>query len=414
MTQEIFISAGEASSDMHLAKVVELLQIKWGNKVHFYGLGGDKLEKQNVELLMHNRKFSVMGGPLEVIGKLPLRRKLERTLEKRLLQKNTIAAILVDNGEINLRLASLLKFLNIPVMYFIPPKVWVWRHSRIEKIKQHVDVVCTILPFEKEIYEAWEIHFEYVGNPLIDEMDLKLTRDDACKALGLDSKKQYVSVFPGSRFSELKYHVKLFSEALKLFSEKLNSSEIPEILIPVASSMELDFVKSLFHSESQIKNLKIHFIKQEKASHFCLRVSRAAIIKSGTSTLEAAVYDVPMVLSYDSSAISKWMFKYIARYRGFIGMVNLFLVQPASDALGFTKVKPTPVVPELILEKCKPELIANELYNIYIEGNARTQMLANLTKAKEMLYPPQKLGKSPIAAVSEVFFKLLKEKNVII
>ncbi len=412
MAKEIFLSAGEASSDMHLAKVLELLKEKLQNKVHFYGLGGDKLQAQNVEIMMHNREFSVMGGPIEVIGKLPKRRLLEKKLEERLLNKNTVAAILVDNGEINLRLASLLHFFNIPVLYFIPPKVWVWRHSRIEKIAQHVNMVCSILPFEEDIYRSWEIPFQYVGNPLIDETDLKLTRSEACQKLKLDENKTYVSVFPGSRHSELKYHVELFSKSLDEFEKKLNQANLPEYLVPVAPSMDADVVKQSFEKYSKLRINRMHFFKGENSSHDCLRASRAAIIKSGTSTLEAAIYEVPMILSYDSSAISKWMFKHIARYRGFIGMVNLFLVRPSSAALGFEKKKPEPVIPELILDRCKPEFIAEELYSIFIDGAKRSAMLTEIQKAKTMLFPPKELGNSPTQAVANTFMKLIKDKGV--
>ncbi len=149
---EIFVSAGDASSEMHAAQAVSELQklLKEKNpesSLKVFGLVGDKLQDLGAKPLMHTKEFSVGGGPLEVIGKLPKRMKLENLLEDYLSQNKVSGALLVDNGEINLRLASLLNFFNVPVIYYIPPKVWVWRQSRLIPMAYHVKKVLGILPF---------------------------------------------------------------------------------------------------------------------------------------------------------------------------------------------------------------------------------------------------------------------------
>ena len=364
---------------------------------------------------MHNREFSVMGGPLEIIGKLPKRRRLELALENRLFEKRPDLAILVDNGEINLRLASLLHFFKVPVVYFIPPKVWVWRHSRIEKIAAHVSRVLSILPFEEPIYREWEIPFRYVGNPLIDEVPLTLTEGEAKKILGVPADEPALAVFPGSRHSEIKYHAGLFSKSIREFEKLLPAgAKKPRILIPVAPSLDEGEVKKAFAEYLPADSVSV--FKSTSSSHavghLCLKASRAAIVKSGTSTLEAAVLGTPMVLSYDSSRSTKFLFKHLARYRGFIGMVNLFLVEPAADALGWGEKPATPVVPELILEKCRPEIIGSELFKIYNDGPDREHMLKELQRAKELLYPPKELGPSPVKAVAKAITELIEERGV--
>jgi lipid-A-disaccharide synthase len=405
---EIFFSAGEASSDKHGAYLLSELKKKDSNLVAF-GLGGEALRNEGLELLMHAKEFSVLGGPFEVLGALKKRKELEKKVESRLYQKRPDLAILIDSGEINLRLASLFHFFKVPVVYFIPPKVWVWRHSRIEKIKQHVRLVLSILPFEKEIYEEWEIPFVYVGNPLIDECPISLDRKKACEILGLDSEKKYISVFLGSRHSEVKYHVDLFSKSLiefsKFFKNEQNlDSSIPELLLPLVPNINIDQVLNEFQNRLASTSFKIHsFIGK---SHECLVASHAALVKSGTSTLEAALLGCPMVLSYRSSKFSEFLYKTIVRYKGFVGLVNLFLVEPSYKALGFyekNEKKLNPIVSEMILDKARPDLIAKELLDVYQDTDKRKKMLLEFQRLKNILAPHD----SPVKMAALEIQKLL-------
>lgn len=419
---ELFVSAGEASSDIHCAHLIgELKKIAAQNGVtelRTFGLGGDSLVAQGTELVLHNREFSVMGGPLEVISKIPLRRKLELKIERELFSgRIPKGAILVDNGEINLRLASLLHFFKVPVVYFIPPKVWVWRPSRIEKIKQHVDLVLSILPFEEPIYRNWEIPFEYVGNPLIDEIDTKITADEAKKNLGIEQSRDVLTVFLGSRHSEIRHHNELFGEAINLFMKKLPSHlSKPLIVMPAAPAIDPSSLAEGFSPFVKEAGADIKVVKG--MSHDCLRAARAALVKSGTSTLEAAVLGTPMVLAYQSSRSSRWVYRHIVRYRGFVGMVNLFLADSAESALGWSEKKAEPAVPELILERANPIEIAQELFDIYIDGPKREKMKSELARARSLLSPPKSSSApgevsenrdgSPIFKAAELVWKTLR------
>ncbi len=411
---EIFVSAGETSSDIHSAKALKAFSDLLGISPKIYGLGGAHLLAAGAELLMENSEFSVMGGPLEVIGKIPKRRCLEKLLEKKLLHKKPDFAFLVDNGEINLRLASLLHFFKVPVVYFIPPKVWVWRSSRIEQIKNHVQLVLSILPFEEPIYKEWEIPFQYVGNPIDDEVPFEIKKEEAIRELGLDQQKKYISIFPGSRHSEVRYHIQLFAKSLIHFSNLIKDTDLPEILIPVAPAINEEKMKIEMNQYLSNTKYKIHFFKTHPKytiSHLCLRASEAAIVKSGTSTLEAAALEIPMVLSYDSSSLSKFLFKHLARYKGFIGMANLFLVKPAEASMGFTEKRPEPIIPELILDQCKPELISEALYSVYHEGAKRNQMLAELKKTRSLLR--SSTNKSPVLEIANSLKVFCEEQGII-
>lgn len=376
---EIFFSAGEASSDLHAAKLLAEIRKAHPEPIQAFGLGGDALAAEGYDLLMHARSFSVMGGPFEVMGKLPLRRKLEKTLEDRLLKRRPAGAVLVDNGEINLRLASLLHFFGVPVVYYIPPKVWVWRHSRIEAIADHISLVLSILPFEKEIYDAWEIPFEYVGHPIVGEAP-KLTAQEAKQRLGLKESDSVLAVFPGSRHSEVRYHIELFSEALKKFSEKLGSQPKPIVAIPVPGTLNAKEIEESFRSRLSGMDVRVYPGKNYET----LAAARAALVKSGTSTLEAAYYKVPMVLSYKSSKTTEWLYRALVRYRGYVGMANLFLEKDAEKALGWKKGG-KPVIPEYVLDLCKPDLIAQGLSEVYLDTPLRTEQLAKFETLSSLL-----------------------------
>ncbi|MEW6057121.1 MAG: lipid-A-disaccharide synthase [Bdellovibrionota bacterium] len=398
---ELFVSAGEASSDIHCAHLIrELGTLVSGRDLKVFGLGGDQLAAQGAQLMMHNREFSVGGGPLEVISKLPKRKKLEKLLEKRLFEKLPDGAILVDNGEINLRLASMLHFFGVPVVYFIPPKVWVWRPERIELIAQHVKLVLSILPFERKIYEEWEVPFEYVGNPLVDEVSSSLTEAQAKELLGIDPRTEVLTVMPGSRHNEVRYHGDLFARAIAEFLEKLPPSQAkPVVVVPVAQAIEISEVEQVF--QKHLSNVKC----VKGMSHECLRAARAALVKSGTSTLEAALLGTPMVLAYQSSRSSALFYRHVVRYRGFVGLVNLFLAEDSDAALGWGE-KVSPTVPELILEECTPEKIRDELLRVYQEGPYRKKMERELARTRDLLLPPRESGTSPLKAAARAALKL--------
>lgn len=378
-----------------------------------FGLGGDAMAMAGTRLLMHNREFSVGGGPLEVISKLPKRGQLEKALERRLFEKRPDGAILVDNGEINLRLSSLLHFFGVPVVYFIPPKVWVWRSRRIEDLAQHVSLVLSILPFEEPLYRDWGIPFQYVGNPLVDEISTSDSEALSRQRLGFASDASIVTVLPGSRHNEVRSHVEIFAAALRRFVQKLpEGCARPVVAIPVAQAIEKDEVQAAFGSRLHGAGIEVRTFKDQSfpVSHDCLRVARAAIVKSGTSTLESAVIGTPMVLAYATSRSARFVFDHIIRYRGFVGLVNLFLVEPAESALGWAEPKPS-VVPELILELCTPENIAAELAKIYVDGPDRDRMKIALSRTRKKLMPPSDQGESPTQAAARAVIKVVRGKS---
>ena len=405
---EIFVSAGDASSEMHAAQAVSELQklLKEKNpesSLKVFGLVGDKLQDLGAKPLMHTKEFSVGGGPLEVIGKLPKRMKLENLLEDYLSQNKVSGALLVDNGEINLRLASLLNFFNVPVIYYIPPKVWVWRQSRLIPMAYHVKKVLGILPFERKLYEEWEIPFQYVGNPLLDEVDYKMTEKEARDALNIDGSHPIVSVLLGSRHSEVRFHTDLFLKAIIQFHESLKTSapenlKNPTYVFPVPKTIDVtELTKKI---TDVLAPLHIDFRIYKEKSHECMRVSRAALIKSGTSTLEGALIGCPMVVAYQSGLFAAFMFHNILRYKDHVSLANLILAH-----------KEKPAVEEFILEKCTVKNLSEGLLKIYLDGSFRTEQINRLRTTEERLQCPTALGKSPSTAVAKEMLETFKKSE---
>jgi lipid-A-disaccharide synthase len=218
---ELFVSAGEASADIHCAYLIRELKLAKHTELSSFGLGGDELARTGTRLLMHNREFTGAGGPLEMIGQVLPFRRLKKRLLSRLREKRPDGAILLDAGEINLKLAPILRSFQVPTIYFIPPKVWVWRSGRLAAIAKNIDLVLSILPFENQIYEMRNIPFQYVGHPLLDEVPLQLTQNQAKAQLQIDPQRYVLTVLPGSRHNEIRLQLDLFVEAVKAFTERL-------------------------------------------------------------------------------------------------------------------------------------------------------------------------------------------------
>lgn len=401
---EIFVSAGDASSEMHAAQAVEALKKLSGENVEVFGLIGTNLLAQGATALLETKEFSVGGGPLEVIGKLPKRMRLERLLEQRLSQKRPDVALLVDNGEINLRLAALLHFFNIPVVYYIPPKLWVWRQKRIIPIAYHVKKVLSILPFEKPLYDEWEIPFQYVGNPLLDEVPTSPSRSASCKRLGIDESRNVVLVMLGSRHSEIRFHKKIFLDSLKRFHQKLEKEgneklKKPLYVFPLPATVNDPQLS--FEIMEQCKANGMEALVLSGQSHDCMIVARAALIKSGTSTLEAAALECPMVVAYQSGLVARFFFHFILRYKDHVSLANLFLAHKKPAA-----------VEEHILERCTVDNLSNGLFKVYVDGPFREKQLAALSKTRQLLQPPRELQKtSPSEVVASEILEVIKESH---
>lgn len=341
-----FIVAGEASGDLHGSMLIESLKRTDGES-RFSFLGGDKMEAAAGHgALVHIRDMAFMGFS-EVLRHLGKIFKNMRTAKDGLRESGADCVILIDYPSFNLKIAKFTKGLGLPVYYYISPKIWAWKEWRIKDIKRYVDRVFSILPFEVDFYRRHSYKVEYVGNPSVEEIEgLRARfkgREDFLKAHGLRD-RQIIALLPGSRVGEIRCNLPLMVEAVKRF---------PQYRGVIAGAPGID--DSLYASFCDLP-----VVRDE--TYDLLNNSRAAIVTSGTATLETALIGVPQVVVYRSNG-SKIAYKIMR------GLVKVDYISLPNLIVG------REVIPELILHNCTVETIAKSLEGILRDGVARTAQL---------------------------------------
>ena len=360
MEKKIFIITGEHSGDIHASKVVEeLRKICPDDNLIIEGIGGENLKNAGVKLFSDQKKMSAMGITLKIlIDHFQLGTKLVKYLKN---EFKPDLVLLVDYGAFNLNIAKILKKdnKNLKIYYYIPPQIWATRKWRIKVIKKYVDKVLCIFPFEKEMYEKAGIDVHYCGHPIIKQLPAPANRDEFFEKHGLDKNKKLVSIFPGSRVYELKTLMNLFIKSAKILK---NLHPDVQFLISHAPNLADDvFNKYLVDTDFKV-------IKGE--NHAMLSVSDALILASGTVALEASLYKTPMIISY----------------RGFWFLYLIYLTVRCIDKVSLPNIIMNKfVVPELIQNKAKSDLIAYNIEKLLYDKEYREESIKALGEIKELL-----------------------------
>lgn len=308
---KFFIVSGEASGDLHGANLVKEIK-KLSPESTFVGWGGDLMQAQGVEIKKHYKELAFMGF-LEVVKNIRTIFKNIKRCKQQILEEQPDAIIFVDYPGFNLRIAKFAKKQGFKTLYYISPTVWAWKEKRIEKIKRDVDKLFVILPFEKQFYKERGCDVEFVGHPLIDAIaDFKQN-----KALETSVfKKQYdlntekiIALLPGSRKQEITKKLPIMLEVIKNYPNY-------EYVIAGAPGLENEFY------ESVIGDNPIKIIYND--TYNILNNSYAALVTSGTATLETALFNVPQVVCYQTSSISYHIAKRLVNIK-YISLVNLIL-----------------------------------------------------------------------------------------
>jgi lipid-A-disaccharide synthase len=400
-TVKVLISAAEASSDAHGAELLRALKElgPQGQTVEAYGIGGPKLQAMGLRAVVDTRELLAMGFT-EIIGRLPRIRKALRALVQAARDDRPDVAIVIDYPEFHFRLALKLKRLGIPVVYYIPPKVWVWRRGRIHTLKKFVDRVLCIFPFEAKIYREAKVSARYVGNPLIDELPLELSRKHARQKLELSEESLVLVAMPGSRPAEIKRHLPLMLAAALNTAAKLRSSKL-DLLVPLPVTADLDRIRAKITEWLKAMRLKGEPVDEllcirvsSGDSAECLVAADAGLIKSGTSTLEAALLGCPHVIVYKPSALSAWVFKNLIRYRGPVGLTNL--------ATGWKPGQPYRVR-EILCEEATVQCLTAETLQLLTDEARRQQIKKELQALKETLAGGVEKGSVSRSAAREIF-----------
>jgi len=307
MNKNILIIAGEVSGDHHGAALVEALQ-KLDPDLRFWGVGGDELKNLLMDIMYHITDMAFLGIG-EVIRHLPFIFKVKNRIIQRARSEKPACAVLIDYPGFNLRLAKDLHEAGIPVVYYISPQLWAWGKKRVKKIRQYVDKMIVLFPFEKKFYESNDIEAEYVGHPLVDRHFSRLPE----KQRELNPENVVLGLLPGSRKQEIESLLpKMIETARHLQNEKLIlRTEI--VKVPGISG---DFYGSYLDEDKSFISIK------EKPLYELLPGFDAVIVASGTATLETGYYGVPMVIVYHVNPITYWLGRFLIKVP-FIGLVNI-------------------------------------------------------------------------------------------
>lgn len=353
---KIFIITGEYSGDIHAGKVVECLRQQNAN-LEIEGIGGENLKNAGAKLWGDHSKMSGFGFNIKMaVDHL----KLEKNVSDYILnQFKPDLVLLIDYGTFNLRVAKRLKGSGIKVFHYIPPQVWASRKWRINGIKKYVDKVLCIFPFEVDMYKEHGIDVHYCGHPLIKQLPERQDKEEFFKKHGLDINRPLVSIFPGSRPIELYFLADTFIKAAKKL-QKLH----PELQFCISHAPNLS--DKTFDKYIQNTNFKV--IKGENQA--LLSVSDSLILASGTVALEAALYQVPMIIGYQGP----W----------FIYLVYL-LVRCIKNVSLPNIITGENIVPELIQWKFNVENICYETEKILYDKNYRSQTIEKLGHVRNRL-----------------------------
>jgi len=352
-----YIISGEASGDLHGSNLVTELKKKDSSAV-FRCWGGDKLEAAGATLVKHYKELAFMGF-LEVIKNLGTILKNIKFCKADILQYRPNALILIDYPGFNLRIAKWAKEQGIPVIYYISPQVWAWKENRVKLIKTCVDKMLVILPFEKEFYKKWDYEVEYVGHPLVEVVDrFLLTADRNEEALSINGQRSsgIIALLPGSRQQEILKKLPVMLEVARHFPDH-------QFVVAKAPGLEESFYTRLLAPYQNVSSVV------NKTYALLLR-SKAALVTSGTATLETALFGVPEVICYKASAFSYQIAKRLIKIK-FIGLVNLIMDKE--------------VVKELIQDEMTVANLKTELNLLLTDEKKQLQLKEDYRLLKDLL-----------------------------
>ncbi len=319
------IIAGEVSGDLHGASLIKQLK-KLDGKLEIYGIGGDKMKAAGMNIIYHINRMAFLGFA-EVVKHLPFIRKVQKDLIKVVNEKKISCVVLIDYPGFNLNIAKKFKKLGIKIIYYISPQIWAWGSGRIKKIKKLVNKMLVVFPFEEKMYKQAGVNVEFVGHPLIENINKYnfLSKEELYKKYNLREDKDIILILPGSRDHEVE---KIFPGSIKA-AEKLAGEFNLQVVVACSSNID----ESIFYKIAGTKNFTV--IKDH--TYDLLKSAKIGIIKSGTSTLEAGLLCLPMVIVYKTSYLTYLIGKSLIKVNN-IGMANI-----------------------IAGEKIAPELIQNEV-----------------------------------------------------
>ena len=358
----VLIVAGEASGDLHGARLVREMKAI-DPSLSFCGVGGRNLEAEGVRLIARSSEMAVV-GLTEVFSKLRFIAGVYFRLRGMLRAGKPDLVILIDYPDFNLRLASEAKRAGVPVFYYISPQVWAWRKNRIHRIRQVVDRMAVILPFEKEVYAEMGVDVDFVGHPLLDAVNRSRSRTEALAAFGLRDARPIVALLPGSREKEV---TSLLPEMAGAAGILVRDFPGTQFVLPLAETVDPALVQDILRGHAAPVTVL------PGQMYDAVGISDAAMVASGTATLETALLGTPMVIAYRISPLTAAVGRRVIRVKH-IGLVNLI----AGKTL----------VPELVQDDANAARLAAEVKAILADRQRSDVMRSELAAIRRKLGEP--------------------------
>ena len=409
----ILISAGEASGEMYGAQLMEALRRRvaipayvgtglrpvqagprpastQAGQLEFFGAGGQRMRAAGCEIVVDAKDLAVV-GITEVISRLPKILGLYRKLIRAADEKRPALAVVIDAPAFNWRVARQMRRRGIPVVYYVCPQFWAWRQGRVKLLRKYVDKALVIFPFEEKFYRDRGVDATFVGHPLADLPAPEITREAYAAENQIDAAKPWITLMPGSRRKEVGMNLPTILDAAdRLEKDRLGSGY--EFLLPVARTLDASFLTGLMEARpketrqaaSLQARLSIHLVPEALPALFH---SRAAIVASGTATVEAALMGTPFVMVYRVSRLTYALGKPRVKVPYF-AMVNLIAGEE--------------VVPELVQRKFTVENVVTEVNKIIPDGEPRARMIERLAAVKARLKRGSGSGTHPSETAAEI------------
>lgn len=358
------LSCGEASGDLYAGALVNALRER-DAAVKPFGFGGDRLRAAGAELVGDYRGISVTGLS-EALAVLPRSWRMLRLLTDAAALGRPDVFVAIDFPDFNFRLLPAMRKLGVPIVYYVSPQVWAWRPGRLETLRQYVDKMLVIFPFEAELYQQAGVPVEFVGHPLIDLAKASRPRADLLAALGLDTAHAVMALLPGSRANEVRRILPRL-----LAGAALTAAQVPRLQVLIARAPSLD--DSLFGAVEATRAAGLPIAVVEGATDDVLAASDVVVTASGTATVQTALHGRPMVIVYRLSPMTYTVGRSVVRVSTY-GMVNL--------------VAGRTIVPELIQDRFTPDAVAREAVSLLTDERRAAAMRQDLAEVRARLGGP--------------------------
>src|SRR5271168_2800046 len=355
----LLISAGEASGDMYAARLATTLQKRMD--VALFGMGGQQMRAAGVDVITDYSEVSVV-GITEILSHLPSLIRAMRRLVSEAERRKPPFAILTDFPGFHLRLARKLRPHGVRNVYYICPQFWAWRPWRVRVVRRRFAQALCIFPFEEEFYGDAGVPVKFIGHPLVGAVHATKTREAFCHANGLDAAQPILTILPGSRPAELAQHLPVIRAACALIHRELKS----QFVLAAAPGSDSSILRHGWPADSSVQVV-------QGQTYDALAAADAAIVSSGTATVEAALLDVPMVVIYRVTPLTALLTKPLVR-TPYFSMVNLIAGRR--------------VVPELIQHDFTSVKLSGEVLRLLRDPQARGELRSGLAQVRQRLGPP--------------------------